>query len=57
MQRECTIWCPECRKDKFHVLRKPTGANGVFEHELEAIDDTGDHKRCGCGANLERRSR
>ncbi len=39
---ECTVWCAHCAKDKFRVVRKPTGQNGVFEHRIQMIG-TKDH--------------
>ena len=32
---ECTVWCAHCETDKFRVVRKPTGQNGVYGHEIE----------------------
>ena len=44
---ECVVWCPECGTDKYRVIRKPTGQNGVYEHEMEAIGQgLKDRKTC-----------
>ena len=52
LERECMIWCPKCRKDKFTVLRQPTGQTGVYQNVT-----TGDLTPfcVDCGGTLERR--
>lgn len=55
LEVECAIVCPDCQKPKFIIRRRKTEKEGSFEHILEALTDSQDHKRCGdCGANLER---
>lgn len=56
---EATIWCPTCRKEMFRVLRIPTETEGVFTHEIEAIEkgvDAATRECPNCGGNLERKS-
>ena len=47
---ECIVWCPHCKEDRFRVLRKPTGRNGVYQHDIEWIgkpdEDTKDCRGC-----------
>ena len=53
---ECTVWCPNCKTDKFRVLRRPTGQTGVYEHVTEAIGPGENRKTCDdCGENLSRK--
>ncbi len=54
---ECIVWCAHCQEDKFRVVRKPTGAEGVVEHEIQMIGETTkDRKTCNdCGRNLSRK--
>lgn len=54
---ETTVWCPECREDHFRVLRVPTLATGVFEHQMQVQGPAlMDRKTCRtCGGPLSRK--
>ena len=53
---EALLWCPACRDNKFVVMRIPAGNEGVYQHELRAIDGAMDHLNCDhCHNPLERR--
>lgn len=52
---ETVVWCPNCKVDKYDVLRVPTGNAGVYEHRTNPPEKSGVHK-CECGANLERKA-
>ena len=56
LERECIVWCPKCREDKFEVHRRPTGQTGVYEN---IVMDPFDKKYLiiceDCGVTLERK--
>ena len=55
-QVECVVWCAHCQEDKFRVIREPTGAEGVWTHEIGVIGHgIKDRKVCDCGRNLSRK--
>lgn len=50
---EATVWCPECKADKFTLYRVQRGSPGHYVHE---IDPEGAQRyKCECGTVLERR--
>lgn len=53
-EREAVIWCPQCREEKYEIVRIPTGNEGVFHHKSNPPGRN--EKVCQCGTNLERRS-
>lgn len=52
-ERECVIWCPKCREEKFEIRRIPTGSEGVFVHK--SYPEGRNEKVCECGTLLERK--
>ncbi len=54
---ECVVWCEHCEVDKFRVVRRETGRNGVFEHVTQTLGvATKNRKTCDdCGNQLSRK--
>ena len=57
LERECIVWCPKCRKDKFEVQRQPTSQNGVYQNViLDISSDKAMRWICeDCNGVLERK--
>ncbi len=53
---ETIVWCAHCQEDKYRIVRKPTGAEGVVTHETTMIGPgLKNRKVCDCGRNLSRK--
>ncbi len=54
---ECTVWCAHCAKDKFRVVRRPTGQSGVYEHDIQMLGEKVENRKtcADCGEQLSRK--
>ena len=56
-ERECVIWCPRCKVEKYEIRRIPTGQGGVFHHATYPESIPAEAKKvCQCGTVLQRKS-
>lgn len=54
-EKECVVWCPSCRVEKYEIWRVATQGEGVYTNE--SVPAGRSEKSCGqCGTILERKS-